>query len=131
MADARQHPRYAVEVAVRLDLGDLSVEGRSRNLSRGGMSAYTADAVPLGAEGTAQLALVLAPAGGDASARSEPLELPVRIVWCTPIGDEHQLGAAFLTLTREQMDTLELFLRYLDEGRARGDDAAPNDPFAS
>lgn len=47
---------------------------------------------------------------------SEPLVLPARVVWCTPIGDLFQLGASFMPLTTEQQSYLAMFLRYLEAG---------------
>lgn len=52
----------------------------------------------------------------DEDTFSEPLELPARIVWCTPLGDKFQLGASFLPMTSEQLSYLAMFLRYLREG---------------
>ena len=105
----RQHPRYATDVAVTVRIGDRVIEGRTRNVSRGGLSALVSVPVEPGATGEMSLALVF-----DADTASEPLVLPARIVWCTELGvDNHQLGAAFIGITPEQTKYLEMFLRYL------------------
>ena len=129
-AETRQHPRYAVEAAVQLETDEGAVEGKARNVSRGGFSAASPLAIAPGTECTARLALVF-----DTDAFSDPLELPARVVWCTNLGTEHQVGAVFLALTAQQIEFLELFLRYLEEGQARRraeqEPDEPEDPFAS
>jgi hypothetical protein len=126
-AETRKHHRYALEVTVRLHDGDRAIEGRTRNLSRGGLSAFVARPVRVGMQVTGLMALVF-----DGDTTSEPLELPMRIVWCTALGDRHQVGAAFKPMTERQVQFLDVFLRYLEEGEARRRDAEPDpeDPFA-
>ncbi len=129
-AETRQHPRYAVEAAVQLRTDGGTVEGKVRNVSQGGFSALASQALAPGTECTARLALVF-----NTDTFSDPLELPARIVWCTNLGTEQQLGAAFLALTAQQIEFLDLFLRYLEEGQARRraeqEPDEPEDPFAS
>lgn len=55
----------------------------------------------------------------DEDTFSEPLDLPARIVWCTQLGKEFQVGTAFLPLNADQRSYLEMFLRYLEEGSGR------------
>ncbi len=119
-----------MEAAVQLRTDGETVEGRAHNVSRGGFSAFTPQAIAPGTRCTARLALVF-----DTGTFSDPLELPARIAWCTNLGTEHQLGAAFLALTAQQVDFLEMFLRYLEDGQARRraeeEPDEPEDPFAS
>jgi hypothetical protein len=123
VSNARQYPRYAIEAAVELTAADGSVvEGRSSNVSRGGLAAVI-DA-PLGAGDTVQLKMSLV-FGEDSF--SEPLELPVRVVWCTAMGDKHQLGTSFLPLSADQRQFLDMFLRYLAEGIAARDAEAEDE----
>ena len=130
MEEARQHPRFAVDIAGALLVGERSLAGSCRNVSRGGLCAFTSEALALGTELTARISLVF-----DTATASEPLELPSRIVWATALGDEFQLGVAFHPPNAEQLEFLDLFLRYIEEGRAieRGAaaDPEPDDPFAS
>jgi len=129
--ESRKHPRFAVDVAVELRarVGG-TLPGRCRNVSRGGLCVLVPDPAKLGAEVVARMALVF-----DTDAVSDPLELPARIVWCTKLGDEYQLGAAFLPLTARQIDNLDVFIRYVEEGRAhlRAQEPEPesDDPFNS
>ncbi len=89
--------------------------GRSDNLSRGGLCAIVA-ALPApiatGTEIEVDLQLVF-----DEATHSEPLRLPARIVWCTPVDDMHQIGVAFKPLDARRIDYLTMFLRFLDDGR--------------
>jgi PilZ domain-containing protein len=111
----REHPRYAHETAVTLYAGDGSVHrGRSDNLSRGGLCAVI-DALPAplatGADVEVDIQLVF-----DEATTSEPLRLPARIVWCTPVDDTHQIGLAFKPLDAHRTEYLTMFLRFLDDG---------------
>ena len=129
--ESRKHPRFAVDVAVELRArsGD-TLRGRARNVSRGGLCVLVPDPAALGAEVVAKMALVF-----DADTVSEPIEMPARIVWCTKLGDDYQLGAAFLSLSPKQVEILEVFIRYLEEGqalvRAQDPEPEPDDPFKS
>jgi hypothetical protein len=127
--DGRQHQRYAVDVAVALETAVGTVNGRGKNVSRGGLCAHAPEALAPGTPVTARMALVF-----DTATTSDPLVLKARIVWCTPLDDEFQLGAAFLPLTAKQVEFLDIFLRYIEEGRAlrRGqEDPEVADPFES
>lgn len=109
------------------------IPARARNLSRGGLCLEIATPVAAGEDVDVRITLVF-----DVDRSSEPLRLPARIVWCTPIGDDvHQVGTQFRPLSSDQNTYLDMFLRYLEEpGRAAaqagdaggGDDE--EDPFA-
>jgi hypothetical protein len=70
------------------------------------------DPVPTGSEIEIQMALVF-----DEETFSEPLLVKARVVWCTRLAERHQIGATFVGMTGEQRNYLEMFLRYLSEGR--------------
>ena len=110
----RQHARYAHEAAVTLSLPGVSHHGRTNNVSRGGLCATFLDAVPLGRAIEIDLQLVFVDESSER--HSEPLRLPGRVVWCTEVDDEHQVGVAFRPLSAEQTEYLTLFLRFLDDG---------------
>ncbi|HVV85670.1 MAG TPA: PilZ domain-containing protein [Kofleriaceae bacterium] len=117
---ARQFPRFAIDAAVEVVVaGDVRARGRTRDLSRGGLSAAvgvaTDEDLPRGARVDVRIALRL-----EAGHTSEPLLLPARVVWSTPLAGARQLGLAFLPLTRDQLADLELFVRFLDDGRDEG-----------
>lgn len=108
----REHPRYAHEAAiVFVAEGVVSVEGRTHNVSRGGLCAELADPLPVGANVAIEIRLVF-----DDERQSEPLKLPARIVWCTAVDDAYQVGVSFHSLTEELSTYLGMFLRYLDDG---------------
>ncbi len=113
----REHPRYAHEAAVRCHLGGKRVDGRTRNVSRGGLCADLGDPIAVGTDLDVDLVLVF-----DADTQSEPLRLPARVVWCTTVDDGYQIGLAFRPLDAQATEYLTLFLRYLDDSR---DEPAP------
>lgn len=108
----RQHPRYAHEATVAFHLPTGISEGRTRNLSRGGLCANLADALPVGIDCEVSIALVF-----EDDVRSEALLVPARIVWCTEVDNAHQVGVAFRPLDAKQQDKLALYLGYLDDKR--------------
>jgi hypothetical protein len=117
MAVQRAFPRYATEAAVTLRHGDTVAQGRTRNMSRGGLCAQLDRAIAVGAHVTIAVALVF-----DEKNTSERLALPARVAWSTAIDDVHQVGLAFLALSPDQTRYLDLFLGYLADPSA----ARPN-----
>ncbi|HUJ62213.1 MAG TPA: PilZ domain-containing protein [Kofleriaceae bacterium] len=108
----REHPRYAHEAAVKLILGKRTVEGRTRNVSRGGLCAELAEPLPVGSDLDVEMVLVF-----EDDVRSEALRLPGRVVWCTTVDDSNQVGIAFRPLDAQRLRFLTLFLSYLDDAR--------------
>ena len=108
---ARHFPRYALEAAIEFVSPAGTTRGRTRNVSRTGLSAGVDRPLPSGLSVNVRLSLVF-----DEDTFSEPLVLPARVVWCTPLGDDFQLGAAFMSLDGDQQSYLAMFLRYLQEG---------------
>jgi hypothetical protein len=118
----RQHPRYAHDVAVKVhftkrvangQLKQLTAEGRTNNVSRGGLAANISDEIPAGADIEVDITLVF-----DDDMQSEALRLPARVAWCTSLEDTYQLGVSFKPLGGELAQYLQLFLKYLGEERA-------------
>jgi len=118
----RQHPRYAHEATIALHTPDQAIFGRTSNVSRGGLCATLSEHIALGTDVALDIQLVF-----DDDHQSEPLRLPARIVWCTSLGDRHQVGVQFLSLDAEAADYLTMFLRYLDNGGG----ARPRKPAVS
>jgi hypothetical protein len=108
----REHPRYALEVAVTLRGDGWTVEGRTRNVSRGGLCATLIEAVPTGTDLEVDIALVF-----DDDVQSEPLQLAARAVWCTAMDSAYQVGLSFRPLSEEGAEYLTMFLRYLEGGK--------------
>ncbi len=113
-SDARAHPRYALEVDAEVRTATGSIPARTRDVSRGGLALTLSDALPLGTEVMLNLALVF-----DEETFSEPLLLRARVVWCTRLADKHQIGTTFVSMTTEQRAYLDMFMRYLTEGKRR------------
>lgn len=89
--------------------------GCTRNLSRGGLCVEIDSPLEVGASVEVRIALVF-----QDEQRSEPLPLPSRIVWCTPLGTTHQIGVQFLRLSFYQAANLDLFLSYIDASPGLG-----------
>ena len=125
MSQQRQFPRYAVEATVTLRHDGNEVVGRTSNLSRGGLCAMVPTAVPVGIAVQMGVALIF-----DDDNLSESLDLYGRVVWCTAVEDRFQVGLSFAPVKPETIKYLELFLKYLAEGRRLGMVAANgDDPF--
>ena len=116
----REHPRYAHKAAITVLLGSKQIHGHTNNVSRGGLCVSVSDAVVVGSDIDVDLSLVF-----ENDVRSESLRMPARVVWCTPVDDEFQLGLSFRPTDAERAHYLTMFLRYLDE--AREERKAPSD----
>lgn len=106
----REHRRYAHDVAVAFHVGARPFEGRTRNVSRGGLCATISDALPTGTDLDVDIILVF-----DDGMQSEALRLPGRVAWCTTVDDAHQVGISFRGLDKQRAEYLSMFLRYLED----------------
>jgi hypothetical protein len=109
----RQHPRFAAEVGIKLYVGKEVTEGRTRNVSRGGLCADLRSSLPTGADVEIDMTLVF-----EDNTQSEALRLPARIVWCTPFEDAYQVGVSFRPMDKQRASYLALFLKYLESEKA-------------
>ncbi len=94
-----------------LHAGGVVHEGRTCNISRGGLCAVMDTMVPLGADIEVEIQLVF-----DDDMRTQPLRVDARVVWCTVVDDAHQIGVLFKRLDADKTELISLLLRYLDEG---------------
>jgi hypothetical protein len=106
----REHPRYAHEAVVTVRIAGKQLQGRTTNVSRGGLAADLTDRVPIGAEVEVDLQLVF-----EDDVHTDPLRVPARIVWCTALEDVFQVGIAFKPVDADKAQYLALFLKYLDD----------------
>ena len=106
----REHRRYAHDVAVTFRVGGKAFEGRTRNVSRGGLCATISDAVASGTDLDVEIVLVF-----DDGMQSEALHLPGRVAWCTTVDEANQIGISFRGLDKKRAEYLGMFLRYLDD----------------
>lgn len=106
--------------------GEGDVEGRTQNVSRGGLCASVDEALVLGTELEVSIVLMF-----DDDVQSEPLRVPARVVWSTMVDDTHQVGIMFRALTAELTQFLSIFLKYLDGQRTeqRPRDLSVDDRF--
>jgi hypothetical protein len=109
----REHRRYAHDVAVTFRIGKQTIEGRTRNVSRGGLCANLADPIAMGTDLDVEIVLVF-----DDGMQSEALRLPGRVAWCTTVDDAHQIGISYRALDKKRAEYLGMFLRYLDDQRS-------------
>lgn len=118
----RQYPRYAHDVAIKVhftkraangQIKKLVAEGRTNNVSRGGLAANISDEIPAGSDVEVDITLVF-----DDDMQSEALRLAGRVAWCTSLEDTFQLGVSFKPLSVERAKYLQLFLKYLGDERA-------------
>ena len=115
----REHKRYAHEVAVTFHVGATTTEGRTRNVSRGGLCANISEPIAMGTDIEIDIVLVF-----DDGMESEALRLPCRVAWCTTVDDAHQIGVAFRGLDKQRSEYLTMFLNFLDDQRS---EKAPRD----
>ena len=104
MDERRKHPRYAAVELLTTWIGSEATSVVARDLSAGGICVVTSRAAPTGSR--IRLRLVL---DFGQNRRSEPLEVEYRVVWCTPIEDVFQIGAAAVSLdeaARNQIATI-------------------------
>jgi hypothetical protein len=124
----RQFPRFALEAAVTVSAGGRRVSGRTSNLSKGGLCAMLEGPVPVGSRVDVELALIF-----ENDSVSEPLTVTGRVVWCTAIQAQHQVGLSFLPLAPDALKFLDVFLKFLQDGKASVAAAAAaggaRDPF--
>jgi hypothetical protein len=106
----RQFPRYALEAAVTLTFGDRSIQGRTANMSRGGLCAMVDETVAAGTRVAIEIALVF-----ENDTLSESLTLSGRVVWCTAYEKRHQVGLSFAPVRGDESRSLDLFLRFLQK----------------
>jgi hypothetical protein len=109
----REHQRYAHEAAVTFHTGKVRLEGRTQNVSRGGLCATLEDPLRVGVIVELSIVLVF-----DDDQQSEALRVSGQIVWCTPVDDAYQVGVAFRQLDAHRAEIVNVFLRYLDDSKS-------------
>jgi hypothetical protein len=113
----RAHPRYAHEAAITLHARGQAFQGRTQNVSRGGLCADLAEPIVAGTELEVDLQLIF-----EDESQSEALRIPARVAWCTSVDEGHQVGLAFKPINAELSKYLGMFLRFLDsEDRVKND----------
>ena len=117
----RQYPRIAAEVGIKFYLGKQVAEGRTRNVSRGGLCADLSVALPLGKDVELDMTLVF-----EDNSQSEPLRLPARIVWCTTFENGYQVGVSFRPLDKQRAEYLSMMLKYIGDEKPQKTAKAAN-----
>jgi PilZ domain len=106
----REYPRYALRADLSATFRGEPITGQTINVSRGGLCALMAQPLPIGADLNISLVLCF-----EDGALSEPLSLWSRIVWCTALNEQFQVGLAFVNVDAATKNNLEMFLRFLDQ----------------
>ncbi len=109
-ANSRQYPRFAVELEAKIQYAGATLDAVTRDIGRGGICLIGPREVQPGSNLKLSLLLML-----GTSSFSESLELHGKVVWCTPLGDQFQLGAVFTDLTPSKLGLLDMFLRFLQQ----------------
>jgi hypothetical protein len=129
--DARQHPRFPVDLQVSVSSKERQLSARTRDLSRSGLCLVSQHAIPLQAR--IEIRVVLRFAAGQ---HSEPLPLIGRVVWCTALFGAFQIGVMFVDVTLERARQLQMLVAILDGSPADPSDDEdtdrrqdPDDPF--
>lgn len=87
--------------------GRSSITGRMHDLSGSGISVVADRPVALRTEVNLGLRLLLD------WAESDTLQLSGRVMWCTPVGDNFQIGVLFNQMPVSRWQNLDVLLRFL------------------
>jgi hypothetical protein len=118
MIDQRQHPRFAIELDAEITtIEDVTVAGRTHDISRGGFCMLAPSSLPVHTLCTVKLALVF-----SESEFSEHLTLTAMTVWCTPVKGAYQIGVKFGVVDPQSRGYLDLFIKFLDGGQESEDE---------
>jgi hypothetical protein len=127
MSEQRAHPRYAIELDAVLEMeGGRSVHGRTQDISRGGfclLAAVDTAAVEISTPCSIRLALVF-----SETEFSEQLTLPGAIAWCTKLKHGTQVGVKFASLDAQSRGYLDLFIKFLEDGREQAEEPEETGP---
>ncbi len=104
----RSSKRYPIEIFVEIIDGDQKIQGRTQNLSAGGLCATLPMSVAKGKVVQLQLALI------RGEVLSGSIWLDARIVWCTKVGHSFQLGLTFQVISPKNAAHIQEFLEYLE-----------------
>jgi hypothetical protein len=132
-ASHRRHPRYKVDVQVKVSVDSTRFAARTRDISRAGLCLVGMKPIARDTEISLEMILTFGPDGA-----SEPLQLTGRVAWCTALFGAYQIGIKFVNIDADRGRYLDMFVGFLDGTLAPGpmfpedDDARrgdPDDPF--
>lgn len=132
-ASRRQHPRFHVDIQVKVSADKQVVSARTRDVSRSGICLVGTLQLPKEKEISLELVLTFGEGG-----LSEPLHILGRVVWCTSMFGQFQIGVMFIKVDEEQSRNLDMFIGFLDGSLNAGElfgaeegtgPTDPDDPF--
>jgi len=136
MTGRRAHPRFSVDIQVGVTSDSASVSARTRDISRSGLCLVST--VEIAREKVIAIELVLTFGQGGTS---EPLHLKGKVVWCTKLFGQYQIGVMFVKVDEEEGRNLDMFIGFLDGSLSAselfpGDEETtetpdPDDPFGT
>ncbi len=104
MDDRRKHPRFSAVELKATWIGSERESVIARDVSAEGICLVSSRAITTGSQIRVRLVLDF-----GQNRLSEPVEVEYRIVWCTKIKDQFQIGAAAVNLderTQSQLATI-------------------------
>jgi hypothetical protein len=136
-ASRRQHPRFQVDIQVKVSSESKVVSAHTRDISRSGLCLIST--LELAREKEIEIELVLTFGAGGFS---EPLHIIGKVVWCTKMFGRYQIGVMFIKIDEEQARNLDMFIGFLDGSLNPGElfggeeettdhPSDPDDPFGA
>jgi hypothetical protein len=136
-ASRRLHPRFNVDLQVSVSSDNALVSAHTRDISRSGLCLISATEIAKEKEIRIELVLKFGEGGV-----SEPLVVLGRIVWCTKLFGQYQIGVMFVNVDDEQARNLHMFIGFLDGSLNAGElfdgdeettdkPSDPDDPFGA
>jgi PilZ domain len=113
----RVDERFGVEIDAEVTSGEGTFTAITKDVSRGGACFVVAVPMAVGSGFDLALSLVL-----GANSFSEPLRLAGKVVWCTQTEEGFQIGAAFVPMSADTREYLQMFLNFLAKGVGVGED---------
>jgi hypothetical protein len=113
----RAHPRYAIELDALIEVVGVAgiIHGRTQDISAGGFCMQAPIETPTVVAGNAcevKLALVF-----SETEFSEQLTLRGIVAWSTRLKRGVQIGIKFQEVNAQSLQYLDLFIKFLEEGR--------------
>jgi hypothetical protein len=136
-ASRRQHPRFQVDLQLKVTADRKVVSAHTRDISRSGLCIVGTLQLPREKEIEIELVLKFGEGG-----LSEPLHIIGKVVWCTKMFGRFQIGVMFVKVDDEQERNLDMFIGFLDGSIHAGElfsgdeettdrPSDPDDPFGS
>jgi hypothetical protein len=136
-ASRRLYPRFNVDIQVTVSSDAAIVSAHTRDISRSGLCLISGEELAKEKEIRIELVLTFGEGGF-----SEPLHIVGKVVWCTKLFGQFQIGVMFVNVDGEQTRNLHMFIGFLDGSINSGElfdgdeettdkPSDPDDPFGA